>query len=230
MNFWLYQLSVSPISPSHFQATKNPIFSFPCLLDYCPLSDFRSHSANDNHPFFREVAGKLQNLDIDYFDHLAHEKKLGLLITCDLIYDKNSSLPITVDLSMFPRFQKTNSEHLTKDQIKAALEQKRNLNRAPPKLVSKMEDVEITDFVDNILFLMVMMSVKIQRITEITVFRHSQFMAPYILHLQHARASASSSIEGKICKSLGNCLVGNKKEENYSNTNKYLRDTYKNNN
>ena len=68
---------------------------------------------------------------------------------------------------------------------------------------------EVTEFVDNLLFLILVMSVKVKKIHEITVYRHAAYMAPYIMGLQKARASASSNIEGRIIKGLGNCIVEN---------------------
>ena len=177
-----------------------------CTLDYSPYTDFRTYKEGD--PFFREIQENLAALNLEYFEDLSHERKLGVLITCELEYDKSLSLPISMDLSMFPKFEKTKPEQLTKDQMTEAILQNRNLEKAPPKLVSKMSDCQVTEFLDNLLFLIVMMSVKVKSISEMTVFRHSKFMAPYISHLQKARASSSSEIEGKIIKNLGNVLVG----------------------
>ena len=78
------------------------------------------------------------------------------------------------------------------------------LSREQPKLVSVHEDnVQLTDFVVNLLYLATHHSVIITSVDSIVEFRVRDIFTPYMVFLQKSRQESVTTIESKLYKSLG---------------------------
>ena len=78
------------------------------------------------------------------------------------------------------------------------------MQRESPKLVSSFEHSHpLTDFTENIFYLLQWKNMKIKEIKSIVSFKCYEYLKPYITHLQLARKNAPSAILGKCIKSLG---------------------------
>ena len=95
-------------------------------------------------------------------------------------YNHDDSLECTIDLSGFPALKHVTMDMLTPDQKQDFLSKGFNIDRAPPKLVSTFdENMEICNFSDCILFLIVQMCCKVKQVKSITIFeqhRHGRIV------------------------------------------------------
>ena len=55
---------------------------------------------------FKEISSSLKSADIDYFEELAVGKRINMLVTCEMDFDVDLSLATSMDLGMFPHFDK----------------------------------------------------------------------------------------------------------------------------
>ena len=174
-----------------------------CLLSHLPFKDFQVLRNEGQSLLFQEIAKNLRALNLEYFVETATEQQKGMLITCQLDFDKDLALKTSMDLSMFPHFKKVTADLLTHDQQKQAVELKKPIDRDPAKLVSSMEKREVTDFVDNILFLLIHQSCVLVEVKEIVIYRQAPFFRDYINYLQQQRGKSVSKLLGKQIKALG---------------------------
>ena len=179
-----------------------------CLTTYLPLDNFRILRQEEQNLEFKLIEEKLKNVDLDFFYNLTTERQQGILFRLVLDYDPVACLPMSLDLSMFPRFKSVSANELSQDQRNEAKELGKNLDRDYPKLVSNMERGEVVDFLENILFLLIHQSCHIVEIRQMVVYRQSDYLSDYIHFLQTQRALATSNVEGRIIKALGNSIVG----------------------
>ena len=180
-----------------------------CLTCNMPYDEFRILNESTDSIQFHEISQKLIDVDYEYFEAMATEKGIGMLITCDMTYHREECLKTSLDFSAFPSFIKVNESDLTADQMIEAQRLHKTISKEPAKLVSTMSDrLELVDFVDNIMYAQIMMSCQVVKVKEIITFKQSDYMASYIHHLQKARAAATSKVEGQIIKTLSNALCG----------------------
>ena len=180
-----------------------------CMTCSLPFDGYQILNEATNNVLFEEICQNLIAVNFEYFEALATERNVGMLITCDMTYDREECLKTSLDFSAFPSFVKVAESDLTDDQIDEAKKLHKNLSKEPAKLISTMSDrLELVDFIDNLLYAQIMMSCKVVRVKEVIMFKQSNYMASYMHHLQRARAKASSKIEATIAKTLGNSICG----------------------
>ena len=172
-----------------------------------PYRDFLTLTEENQSIMFLELRDNLLASNWAYFAELAVERKKSCLVVCDVDYDRNIGLANGVDLSFFPRFKKSSFESVTKQQAERARLLKRHLDREPPKLTSTNICGTLTDFVDALCYLNVMLSLKITRVHKIIMFTQANLFGRYIEFLQLMRGQSPSPILGKMIKSIGYKLI-----------------------
>ena len=178
------------------------------LTTFLPYRNYRILRPEDPSLEFTEIVANLTKLNIDFFHELSTIRKTGLLLDLEIDYDHTESLLTSLDFAMFPSFKAVEMSELSEDQQRQALKMNKKLNREPPKLVSTMERRQAIDFIENFLFLIVHQSCRIVKVNLIVAYEHSDYFREYLSFLQTQRAAATSSIEAKMVKALGNSLVG----------------------
>ena len=176
----------------------------------CPLpySDFRRLTEEDASPLFKEIERRLKAVDLQFFADKAEDEEIGMLIRADVSYDKDDCVTSCVDLGMFPHFAKVVLSDLSQDQQAEAMKLKRNIDNEPPKLISTMQEREVLDFTENLLYQLVHQSCRIKQVREVIIFRQASFFKKYMCFLQKERAAAMSKLLGKLIKALANNLTG----------------------
>ena len=134
-----------------------------CLMTALPYSNFRLLTSESTSLLFREIADHLKKVDLDYFSTKAEEEQVNMLIRADMTYDENHSVATSLDVGMFPHFERVALTDLSPDQQEEALKSKRKIDTEPAKLISTMKTREVVDFSDNLLYLMVHQSCKIKK-------------------------------------------------------------------
>ena len=167
-------------------------------------------------PEFQFLAQKLMSLDLDYFKNKVVNENITYYCTVVINYDFEASLSHSLDLSMFPTMQSCEEKDLTSDQRAYLRENKRNISKAPPKLVSLHQNGEWTDFVTGILYLCFHHSCQVVDVISILEYECADLMSPWLRHLQNNRAKATSNIESKLYKNLSNIISGKLHQVNLS--------------
>ena len=125
------------------------------------------------------------------------------LVECDVDYDRNLGLVAGVNLSFFPRFRKSNFQSVTIQQAEQARVLNRKLDCEPPKLVSANVCGPMSEFIDALAYMNVMLSLRVTRVQKIICFTQANLFGPYIEYLQAVRGQSPSPILGKMVKSIG---------------------------
>ena len=170
-----------------------------------PHSFFRLITPCNNRSVFDFLSSKLANGDVNFFFDLLKNHDTGFVFEIILSFDMNERLLQTgFDLAAFPHLKHITESHVSLSQNAAAQKLKRNMQRENPKLVSSFEHSHpLTDFTENIFYLLQWKNMKIKEIKSIVSFKCYEYLKPYITHLQLARKNAPSAILGKCIKSLG---------------------------
>ena len=178
------------------------------LMSKLPFRKHRLMDKINQSPKFKFLAEKLMSLDLEYFKEKVVKENMTYYCTVVINYDFEASLSHSLDLSMFPTMQTCKEEDLTADQRAYLRDNKRNISKAPPKLVSLHQNGEWTDFVTGILYLCFHHSCQVVDVLSIMEFECADLMSPWLGHLQHNRAKATSNIESKLYKNLANVISG----------------------
>ena len=152
---------------------------------------------------FRTLREKLLNYDWEFFGDMAVNEQKSCLVECDVDYDREIGIANGIDLSFFPRFKKSSFQSVTKQQAERARLSGRVLDREPAKLTSTNICGTISEFVDSLCFMNVMLSMTITRVRKIIVFKQANLFGPFIEYLQLIRGQSPSPVLGKIIKSIG---------------------------
>ena len=179
---------------------------YPSIMESpLPHSSFRLITPCTNKSVFDFLSSKLTNGKVDFFYDLLKNHNTGFIFEIVLSFDMNERLLQTgFDLASFPHLKHITEDHVSPSQNAAAQRLKRNMQREGPKLVSSFEDSHpLTDFTENIFYLLQWKNMKIKEIKSIVSFKCYDYLRPYITHLQLARKNAPSAILGKCIKSLG---------------------------
>ena len=156
---------------------------------------------------FQELRDNLLTSNWAYFLELAVERKKSCLVVCDVDYDRDIGLASGIDLSFFPRFKKSSFESVTKQQAERARFLKHHLNREPAKLTSTNICGTLTDFMDALCYMNVMLSMKITRVHKIIMLTQANLFGRYIEFLQLMRGQSLSPILGEMIKAIGYKLI-----------------------
>lgn len=164
----------------------------------------------ENSPQFEYLAKQLRETNIDFFVRQAEKYKRSFLFEVEISYDYEQSLFNSVCLNAFPFFKRVNLRELGKDQIKDFLAQGKRISNkhGPQKLVSTHENRTLIEFIDNLLYMITHHSVILVNILSVVVFETESYMKSYIQDLQNHRAKASSPLQKKVIKLLGNAIPG----------------------
>ena len=158
----------------------------------------------DNNVMFAMVAKKLLDADLDWFRDKAVEENISYYIEIQAGYSFSHSLYHSIDLGMFPQFHRVDPSQLTNTQQQYLHTSKRKLEKEPAKLVSlHQEDCTITDFADNLLYMIMFHSVIIRDVLTIVQYTCADFMCNYMQMLQDKRSTSTSNVESKLMKNLG---------------------------
>ena len=172
----------------------------------CPYDQFRLLQKFDKSVKFALLAKKIMELNVEFFHEKATQENISYLVKVQVTYDLDSSVTHSLDLGPFPILKSCSASELSNDQQASLLANKRihTLSREPPKLVSVHEDnVQLTDFVVNLLYLATHHSVIITSVDSIVEFRVRDIFTPYMVFLQKSRQESVTTIESKLYKSLG---------------------------
>ena len=180
-----------------------------CQQTPLPYRNFSILDSENNTPTFRYISKQLMAGNCAYFADMAKYENKGFFIECSMTYNHEDSLEFSIDLSGFPALKRVTMDMFTSDQKQDFLAKGINVDKTLPKLVSTFDqNMEICDFSDCILFLVVQGCCKITRIESITIFEQRRFMSKYMDKLAVHRRQATSQTESKLCKNLGNCVTG----------------------
>ena len=180
-----------------------------CLQTPLPYANFSILDSEDNSSAFQFISEQLKKGNCSYFADKAKYENKGFFFECLMSYNHDDSLECTIDLSGFPALKHVTMDMLTPDQKQDFLSKGFNIDRAPPKLVSTFdENMEICNFSDCILFLIVQMCCKVKQVKSITIFEQHRFMSTYMDRLAVSRKLATSQTESRLCKNLGNTVCG----------------------
>ena len=168
-----------------------------------PYRDFVTLTEENPTILFREMRKNLLAHNWEYFANLATTHQKSCLVECDVDYERDVGLVAGVDLSFFPRFRKSNFQSVTKQQGERARALNRKLDREPPKLVSANVCGPISEFIDALAYMNVILSLRVTRVRKIICFRQANLFGPYIEYLQSVRGQSPSPILGKMVKSIG---------------------------
>ena len=152
---------------------------------------------------FREIRDNLLNHNWEYFAEMAINERKSCLVVCDVDYDREVGLANGIDLSFFPRFKKSNFQSVTKQQAERARLLGRALDREPAKLTSTNICGPLSEFVDSLCYMNILLSLKITRVKKVIQFTQANLFGPYIEYLQLIRGQSPSPVLGKIIKSIG---------------------------
>ena len=143
-------------------------------------------------------------MDHDYFIQTMLNENTKFLYEVVLTFNISEVIDTNFDFCALPYLKHVIDEHLSQEQCDAARKLGRNLSKEGAKLVSSLETHHsVTDFTENILYLLTWKNMKIVSIKSVTAFRSFAFLNDYIEGLQLARKKAPSVIVGKLLKSLG---------------------------
>ena len=173
-----------------------------------PYRRHRVMEKNDQSPKFLNLAHQIKSLNLDFFRDKVVNEKMTYFVTVEIAYDFLDSLRHSVDLSMFPILKSCSEGELTEDQRSYLAQNKKNISKAPPKLVSYHRDGQLTDFIGGVLYMCVHHSCKVVDVISIVEYECCNIMGPWLNFLQHKRADASSNIESKLYKNLANVISG----------------------
>ena len=174
-----------------------------------PYKNFEYLDQYQRPTHFNHIVRQLSDLNIDFFVEKSVYEQKGFLVTCTLGYNFQDSLENTIDLSCFPKYQRVSMDQLTRDQIWSFNNESRNIEKDPAKLISSYENENlVTDFIDNIIYLLINHSCSILSVESVIVYEHSSFMLEYMNYLQSARSLATSNLEGRLIKNLSNSVPG----------------------
>ena len=166
-----------------------------------PYRDFVLLQKEDNSAQFRYISEQLKKMNIAFFVEMATREKKSFLFEVVLDYNFEDSLGSSIDLGVFPYFKKVNNQELTQDQQDVLSGLSRNCDREPAKLVSAhRQKHHVTDFVDNIAYLVYLHSCRITEVLSIVSFRTAPFLRDYVQQLQDERSRSSSAILARIIK------------------------------
>ena len=196
----------SPFPLTRFIDTFLPhAHGFKCRVcqGYLPYKDHKLIRKEDNDVIFAMVTKKLMNADLDWFRDKAVEEKISYYIEIQAGYSFPHSLYHSIDLGMFPQFHRVDPSQLTAAQQQYLQTSKRKLEKEPAKLVSLHKDGIITDFVDNLLYMVLFHSVIIRDVLTIVQYTCADFMCSYMQILQNKRSISTSNVESKLMKNLG---------------------------
>ena len=172
-----------------------------------PHSGFTFFSQEENSTMFDYLCKKLRCLDTTFFLNMAR-KNMGYVFDVVLSFAIEEVLPTNIELCSLPYLKGVSEEHLSLDQANAAIKMGQRLRRERPKLVTSLEpEQEVTDFVQNILYLMIFHNLRLLKISSVICFRSYPYFNNYIQKLQTCRRDSQSKVLGKIIKSLGDILV-----------------------
>lgn len=170
-----------------------------------PYRDFVLLRREDNSVKFRYISKQIRKMNMNFFVEKATQEKKSYLFEVVLDYNFRDSLGSSIDLSVFPYFKRVKNHELTQDQQNVLDGLSRNCDREPPKLVSAhRRKHHVTDFVDNIAYLVYFHSCQITEVLSIVSFRTAPFLQHYVQELQDERSQSSSAILARIIKNLSN--------------------------
>ena len=177
---------------------------YPAILSgSIPHSGFTIFSQEENSTMFDYLCKKLRCLDTTFFLNMAR-KNMGYVFDVVVSFALEEVLPTNIELCSLPYLKEISDEHLSSDQADAAIRMGRRLRRERPKLVTSLEpEQEVTDFVQNILYMIIFHGLRLVKISSVICFRSYPYFNNYIQKLQTCRRDSQSKILGKVIKSLG---------------------------
>ena len=190
------------------------------LLASLPHSEFTFHSKENSAKELKHVKDKLINTDVEFFHKELISNNTGYHITVKIRYELENNLLRNLDLAHFPIKRTIATQDLCSLQQKIASCSKRNVSREPAKLVSESpkEPFIYSDFVENILHLILFNGAQIIEVLEMVIFKSFPYMKNYSNFLQQQRGKTNSKIVGKLYKNLGNNIPGRM----HMNSNKFV--------
>ena len=160
-------------------------------------------------PKFCFLAQQILNLNLPFFERQVLQEKKTYFCHVKISYNFEASLSHSIDLGPFPIVKKCQSmDELTLDQQKYLIDNKKNISKAPPKLISAHEkDGELSDFIVGLLYVCVHHSCQIVDVLSIIEYEVADVFGPWVGYLSQKRASSTCTLEGKIMKNLGEALL-----------------------
>ena len=178
------------------------------LLGYLPHSKFTLHDKEDSAVELDLIKDMLLATNVDFFHEELTRHNQGYHLKVEMKYDLD--LLRNLDLAHFPIRRTIDTEDLSSQQQRTAVRYKRNISREPAKLVSESPQKPFiySDFVENILYLILFNGAQITNVLEMIMFKSYPYMKDYSKFLQRERGKTSSKIVGKLLKNLGNNIPG----------------------
>ena len=174
-----------------------------------PYRNFVLLQKEDNNLQFRYISKQLKDMNMKFFVDKATHEKTSFLFEVILDYNFEDSLGNSLDLGIFPYFRKVANTELTRDQQDVLDELSRHCDREPAKLISAhRNNHHVTDFVDNIAYLVYLHSCRIVEVLSIVSFETAPFLQRYVQQLQDERSRSPSTILARIIKNLSNSIPG----------------------
>ena len=146
-------------------------------------------------------------MDTAFFLAKARERK-SYLFQVEIEYDLNLAKSVGIDFSGFPELQKPTAGEVSSLQRQEFLAAKRNIATQSPKLISDCRQSIVTDHVDNLLYLLIWFSAKINRVRCCVQFDTYPFLTGFCQHIAQQRATSVSKITKDWAKSVTNSLAG----------------------
>ena len=168
-----------------------------------PYKGYILMEKSENDVKFQYLAKQVKNLNVDFFFQQIMERKKSYFVRVIMSYHFEESLASSLDLGTFPRMRQCNFEELSQDQQTYLTNNKKNISKDPPKLVSSHEkDVERADFILALLYMCMHQSCIIVDVLSIVEFQVADVFSPWVDYLQKKRAESTSTLEGKMIKNL----------------------------
>ena len=153
---------------------------------------------------FAFIAQKLMEGDVQFFRDKIVEERIAFYVEVRVGYDFSRSLGHSLDLGTSPRFYRVDPSQLSASQQAYLRDNKRKLDKEPPKLCSfHQQDTVLVDFVDCLLYFILNHSVIVLDVLTIVQYKCADFMYNYMQMLQDKRSKTTSDIESKMVKALG---------------------------
>ena len=174
------------------------------MQTFLPYKEYQLWRKADNNVMFAFIAQKLMEVDVQFFRDKIVEERIAFYVEVRLGYDFSRSLGHSLDLGTSPRFYRVDPSQLSASQQAYLRDNKRKLDKEPPKLCSfHQQDTVLVDFVDCLLYFILNHSVIVLDVLTIVQYKCADFMYNYMQMLQDKRSKTTSDIESKMVKALG---------------------------
>ena len=216
-NFCYFRgLELSVDNPVPLERTKNMVYVdvnslYPSVLSQShSIGEFTVMNELENADAFHKISEKLKRVDIDFFSAELHENQHIYLFEVELGYNSRAILSkVNCELSLFPFYEKVALTQLTPEQRIRAKRLSRDPAKEPEKLLSYLkQNLKITDYAENLLYLAGFHDVKIQSVKNIVRSKCYPIFRKWLISLQEQRNTQFSDILNRTVKSLANSLAG----------------------